>query len=192
MTIIALIRDEDRLSQASAARTLISFDLEVLEEDIYMGDASPTRPASERPVLQEVIGRLWRHDLLVVFDLVALGNSPTDVLSTLREIKNKGASVACICTATEGFAVVGDDVLIPTLGLVAELDSKVRQMRACEAAQIMKQHGARIGRPASLDAESRRRVLDALAAGRTVAEVARAMSTSRQTIMRIRRSRDSG
>ncbi|MDR5784398.1 recombinase family protein [Caballeronia sp. LZ065] len=191
MTIIALIRDEDRLSQASAARTLMSFDLEVCDEDIYMGDASPTRRASERPVLQEAIGRLWRHDLLVVFDLVALGNSPTDVFRTLREIKDKGASVACICATKDGFDVVRDELLIQTLGLVAELDSRVRKPRACEAAQILKQHDARIGRPPSLDAESRRRALDALAAGRTIAEVARALNTSRQTIMRILASRGS-
>lgn len=83
----------------------------------------------------------------------------------------QSASVASICTVKDGLAVVRDDVLIPTLGLVAELDSKVRKLRACEAAQILKQQGSRIGRPGRLDVASRRRALDALAAGRTFAEV---------------------
>ncbi|WP_327363264.1 helix-turn-helix domain-containing protein [Caballeronia arvi] len=54
-----------------------------------------------------------------------------------------------------------------------------------------KQKDTRTGRPSSLDAQSRRRVLDALASGTTVPEVARATNTSRQTIMRIR-ARGSG
>ncbi|WP_053572991.1 helix-turn-helix domain-containing protein [Caballeronia cordobensis] len=191
MTLIALIRDEESLSRAKAVRTLMSLDLQVREENIYIGDALPRRPASERPALQKAIGRLWPNDLLVVFDLVALGNSPTNVLCTLQEIRSKGASVACISLAENGYAVVRDDVLVATLALVAKLNTKVRKLRACDAAEILKQKGTWTGRPSSLDAESRRRVLDALASGTTVTEVAKAMNTSRQTIMRIR-ARGSG
>ena len=52
--------------------------------------------------------------------------------------------------------------------------------------QRAKSEGKTLGRPLALSPEQRRQVLQRLAAGEAVAAVARAIGTSRQTIMRAR------
>ncbi|MDR5785210.1 helix-turn-helix domain-containing protein [Caballeronia sp. LP003] len=185
MTIFVLIRDEDEVRRQCAMRSMDSLHLDVRDEDVFVGQALPTTPALERPVLQHVISRLWPEDLLVVFDLASLGNGYADVLSTLQTIQAKKAAVACICTAVAETALIRGETLIETLLLVMELDHRLRALRASEAAQQMKRDGTRMGRPSSLGPDLRRKALEALAAGNTVTEVARLLSTSRQTILRL-------
>lgn len=188
MTIFVLIRDEDEVRRQCDMRHVASLDLEVRDEDVFVGEALPTSPASERSVLQHVISRLWPDDLLVVFDLASLGNGYADVLGTLQSIQAKKAAVACVCTAVAETVVIRGETLIESLLLVMELDHRLRALRSSEAAQQMKRGGRRMGRPSSLGPDLRRKALEALAAGNTVTEVARLLSTSRQTIMRLRAS----
>ncbi|SAK79447.1 resolvase domain-containing protein [Caballeronia hypogeia] len=189
MTIFVLIRDEDQVRRQCAMRSMDSLHhLDVRNEDVFVGQALSTTPASERPVLQHVISRLWPEDLLVVFDLASLGNGYADVLGTLQTIQAKKAAVVCICRTDAGTAVVRGETLSETLLPVMELDHRLRALRSSEAVQQMKRDGTSMGRPSSLDPDLRRKALEALAAGNTVTEVARLLSTSRQTIMRLRAS----
>ncbi|MCG7400409.1 helix-turn-helix domain-containing protein [Caballeronia zhejiangensis] len=103
-------------------------------------------------------------------------------------IAEKGASVACLSRTDAGWAVVRHETLIAALTLIADLDRKVRTLRARDASRRLSDLGAKLGRPGSLSAELQREALAALAVGSTVSDVARALKTSRQTILRLRRS----
>jgi putative DNA-invertase from lambdoid prophage Rac len=74
------------------------------------------------------------------------------------------------------------------LQLAAELERDAKRARALDAAAIAKKDGTPQGRPASLSDSQRQQALNALAAGSTVTAIARILSTSRQTIIRLRDS----
>ncbi|MDR5822325.1 helix-turn-helix domain-containing protein [Caballeronia sp. LZ043] len=190
MTIIVVFQNEGSVGHECATQALRSIDLEVCEDDVFVGASSAATPARERPTLRCVIDRLWPTDIVVVFDLASLGNGYCDVLDTLRMIAEKGAAVACLSRTDAGWAVVRHETLLAALTLVADLDRKVRTLRARDASRRLRDLGAKLGRPESLSAELQRQALDALAAGSTVSDIARALNTSRQTILRLRRSRN--
>ncbi|WP_061127851.1 helix-turn-helix domain-containing protein [Caballeronia catudaia] len=79
-----------------------------------------------------------------------------------------------------------DHILIRTLELAAALDHELRRARTKEAAIVSINAGQSVGRPCSLSGAARAEALKALSSGSTVTQVARALNTSTQTIMRIR------
>lgn len=152
--------------------------------NVYIDNEKCTVPAAERPVLQRTIRRLWPGDMLVTTDLSSLGNSVTDVLSTLRSVKRAGATVVCLSLERKDAAPLDDPLLQQSLELVAELDHVMRQKRAQQASDAAASRGLHVGRPCSLSSAQQEAVLRALSTGQSVTEVARRFQTSRQTIMR--------
>ncbi|MDR5883780.1 hypothetical protein [Caballeronia sp. LZ032] len=58
MTIFVLIRDEDDVRRECAERNLTSLNLEVRDENVFVGAVRSPMPASERHLLQHLINRL--------------------------------------------------------------------------------------------------------------------------------------
>ena len=142
--------------------------------------------AVSRPALQQVIRRIKPGDTLVVCRLGYLGNGIGDVVSTLNAIAARRAHAVCLDAGHEDLCVTGNHSPVRMLQLAAELERDAKRARALDAAAIAKQVGAPQGRPASLSASQREQALSALATGSTVTAVARVLSTSRQTIIRLR------
>lgn len=188
--MIIVFGNEGSVGHGYAAQALRAVDLEVCADDVFVGASSVTTPARERPTLRCVIDRLWPNDMVLVFDLASLGNGYSDVLDTLRMVAEKSAAVACLSRTDAGWTIVRHETLVAALTLVADMDRKIRTIRARDASRRLSDRGAKLGRPGSLSAELRREALAALAAGSTVSEVARALNTSRQTILRVRRSQE--
>ena len=73
-----------------------------------------------------------------------------------------------------------------TLEALAELDRATGKIRDLADSLGRGVGGARVGRPPSLDDQTKAQVLASLARGTTVSAVARRFNTSRQTVLRIR------
>lgn len=153
---------------------------------VLVDQCSNATAAASRPALQQAIRRIKPGDTLVVSRLGYLGNGIGDVVSTLNAIAVKRAHAICLEAGKNDLCVIGNNSPVRILQLAAELERDAKRARALDAAAIAKQVGAPQGRPASLSASQRQQALSALASGSTVTAVARILSTSRQTIIRLR------
>ena len=153
---------------------------------VLVDHCSSAVSAVSRPALQQVVRRMKPDDTLVITRLGYLGNGIADVVSTLTKLAGKRAHAICLDAGKNDLCVSGDDSPIRMLQLAAELEREAKRARALDAAAIAKKDGTPQGRPASLSDSQRQQALTALAAGSTVTAVARVLSTSRQTIIRLR------
>ena len=72
------------------------------------------------------------------------------------------------------------------INAVAEFERDLLIERTQAGLARAKAEGKSLGRPKSLSSEETQEVLKRMAAGESVAAIARAMETSRQTVMRVR------
>jgi putative DNA-invertase from lambdoid prophage Rac len=175
------IRESD-LFEIDAAGFLVDMGF------VLVDHCSNAVDAVSRPALQQVVRRIKPGDTLVVARLGYLGNSIGDVVSTLTTLAGKRAHAICLDGGKNDLCVSGADSPIRMLQLAAELERDAKRARALDAAAIAKKDGTPQGRPASLSDSQRQQALNALAAGSTVTAIARILSTSRQTIIRLRDS----
>lgn len=150
-------------------------------------DSTPhSKPATERTALMNVLRRMRAQDTLVVTKLGFLGSSTRDVLSTIERCRNAGLRVHCEETGPANLASSSIPVAVKTLAAVVELERQSASARTRAYLDQAQDEGRLLGRPPSLTHQQRARVLDRLARGTAVSEVARQFQTSRQTIIRIR------
>lgn len=173
------VRESD-LFEIDAAGFLVNMGF------VLVDHCSNAVAAVSRPALQQVIRRIKPGDTLVIARLGYLGNGIGDAFSTLATLGGKGAHAICLDAGKNDLCVSGDDSPIRMLQLAAELERDAKRARALDAAAIAKKDGTPQGRPASLSDSQRQQALNALAAGSTVTAIARVLSTSRQTIIRLR------
>jgi putative DNA-invertase from lambdoid prophage Rac len=76
------------------------------------------------------------------------------------------------------------------IAAVAEFERDLLIERTQSGLNRARAQGKRLGRPRSLSAEQREQVLEHLTNGMSVSQAAKELKTSRQTVMRIRSSRD--
>ncbi|MFK4444257.1 putative DNA-invertase from lambdoid prophage Rac [Caballeronia udeis] len=172
-------RDND-LFQIDAAGFLVDMGC------VLVDHCSHAMSAASRIALQRAIRRIKPGDTLVVARLGYLGSSISDAVSTLTTLAAKGAHVICLEAGKSDLCASGTGSPIRMLQLAAGLEHDAKRARALDAAAIAKKDGTHQGRPASLSDSQRQQALNALAAGSTVTAIARALSTSRQTIIRLR------
>ena len=173
------VRDND-LFEIDAAGFLVDMG------SVLVDHCSHAASAASRPALQRAIRRLKPGDTLVIARLGYLGSSISDAVSTLATLAARQAHAICLDAGKTDLCTSGDDSPIRMLQLAAELERDAKRARALDAAAIAKKVGTQQGRPASLSNSQRQQALKALAAGSTVTAIARVLSTSRQTIIRLR------
>lgn len=150
-------------------------------------DCTPrSRPAMERSGLVNVLRRMRADDALVVTQLAFLGSSARDVLSTIERCREAQLRVHCEETGSANLASPSPPVAVRTLAAIVELERQSASARTREFLDQAKDERRQLGRPPSLTPQQHARVLDRLARGIAVSEVARQFETSRQTVLRIR------
>lgn len=153
---------------------------------VFVERCSYTAPAASRPAFQRALRRLQAGDTLVTTRLWCLGNSVSDVLSTLEQLGRRRIVTICLAYGKIDLCAAEGRSFVEALRLAEDLERITRRSRAREAASSAKERGIAQGRPSSLSSAQQRQAIMALDAGHTVTEVARTLNTSRQTIMRLR------
>lgn len=142
--------------------------------------------ASERPGFAKLLDRMEAGNILVVTKLDRLGRNAMDVRATVDALGLRGIRVYCLALGGMDLCSAAGRMTMGVIAAVAEFERDLLIERTQAGLQRAKADGKTLGRPSSLTpaqaAEARRR----LAAGEAVAAVARAMGTSRQTVMRLR------
>lgn len=145
---------------------------------------SVNTPASRRPHFSSLTASLRAGDRLMVRTLDALGCSLDDIRSTLNWLGEAQVEVCCLAFGADPMTAQ----MFRLVAALADLKHDVRSEATIAGLDRARALGRRIGRPPSLDERATIEALQLLADGRTVSDVARRMSISRATVIRLRDS----
>jgi putative DNA-invertase from lambdoid prophage Rac len=153
----------------------------VIEETI-----SGSVAASERPGFGKLIDKLEAGDVLVVTKLDRLGRNALDVRATVEALTGLGVRVHCLALGGMDLTSPAGKMTMGVIAAVAEFERDLLIERTQSGLQRAKAEGKTLGRPRSVEGGVLESVKAKLGAGETIAAIAKAHNTSRQTIMRIR------
>lgn len=142
--------------------------------------------ASQRPGWVSLMNKLEHGDILVVTKLDRLGRNAMDVRGTVESLASMGVRVYCLALGGMDLTSPAGKMTMGVINAVAEFERDLLVERTQAGLARAKAEGKTLGRPKSLSPEESKEALRMLAQGESVAEIARRLSTSRQTIMRIR------
>ena len=142
--------------------------------------------ALERPQFVRLLDRLEPGDILIVTKLDRLGRNAMDVRATIERLAEDGIHVHCLALGGADLTSPAGRMTMMVMNAVAEFERDLLIERTQAGLARARAEGKRLGRPPALSEEDQVKVIDRLAAGVSVAQVARDFGTTRQSIMRIR------
>jgi putative DNA-invertase from lambdoid prophage Rac len=153
----------------------------LIEENI-----SGSVAAKERPGFMKLIDRMEPGDVLVVTKLDRLGRNAMDVRATIEQLANSGVRVHCLALGGVDLTSPAGKMTMQVIAAVAEFERDLLTERTRAGIIRAKLAGKQFGRPPTLSAEEREAVIERLATGASIAEIARQFKTTRQTVMRVK------
>jgi putative DNA-invertase from lambdoid prophage Rac len=147
--------------------------------------------AMERKGFLTLLNKLESGDVLVVTKLDRLGRNAMDVRATVERLASVEVRVHCLALGGADLASPAGKMTMGVIAAVAEFERDLLIERTQSGLTRAKSQGKKLGRPSSLEANEIKLVEQGLAKGETVAALARAYGTSRQSIMRIRQATNS-
>ena len=142
--------------------------------------------AKERPGFTKLIDRMEFGDILVVTKLDRLGRNAMDVRTTVEQLASLGVRVHCLALGGVDLTSPAGKMTMQVIAAVAEFERDLLIERTQSGINRAKAAGKQFGRPPVLTMAERAAVIERLAVGINVTELAREFKTTRQTIMRIR------
>ena len=142
--------------------------------------------ASERPGFRELLVKLESGDVLVVTKLDRLGRNAIDVRQTVEALAAIGVRVHCLALGGVDLTSPAGKMTMAVISAVAEFERDLLIERTQAGLSRARREGRTLGRPRALTAAQEAAVIDRLAAGESVAAVARSLRVSRATVMRAR------
>ena len=142
--------------------------------------------AKERPGFTKLIDRMESGDILVVTKLDRLGRNAMDVRATVEQLASLGVRVHCLALGGVDLTSPAGKMTMQVIAAVAEFERDLLIERTQSGINRAKAAGKQFGRPPALNMAERVAVIERLAAGINITELAREFKTTRQTIMRIR------
>ena len=140
---------------------------------------------TDRPELAKLIGRLEPGDVLVVTRLDRLARSTRDLLNVLDEISKRGAGFRSLKDVWADTTTPHGRLMLTVLGGLAEFERELIRARTGEGRKRAKDRGVKFGRPRKMPPHQRQEALQRLAAGETMADVARTYAVDATTIGRL-------
>lgn len=141
---------------------------------------------SERPGFNRLVDKMEDGDVLVVTKLDRLGRNAMDVRATVEALAGTGVRVHCLALGGIDLTSPAGKMTMGVIAAVAEFERDLLIERTHAGLARAKAEGKAVGRPSSLTPMQAEEVRQRLARGESVAALARAYETSRQTIMRVR------
>ena len=138
----------------------------------------------QRPGFAKLLDRLERDDVLIVTKMDRLGRNAIDVAQTVAKLGDMGVRVHCLALGAVDLTSAAGKMTMGVINAVAQFERDLLIERTQSGLQRAKAEGTVLGRPATLDDRQRAFVKAKLAEGMSVSELARQLTTSRQTIMR--------
>jgi putative DNA-invertase from lambdoid prophage Rac len=147
---------------------------------------SGSTPIAQRPGFAKLLDRLEAGDVLIVTKLDRLGRDAIDVSTTVKKLAEMGVRVHCLALGGVDLTSSAGTMTMNVLNAVAQFERDLLIERTQSGLQRAKAEGKKLGRPSVLSEQQKALVREELAAGVSVAAIARKLGTSRQTVMRAR------
>lgn len=147
---------------------------------------SGSTAAGERPGFKKLMDKLEAGDVLVVTKIDRLGRNAMDVRQTVEALADLGVKVHCLALGGVDLTSTAGKMTMGVIAAVAEFERDLLVERTQAGLARAKKDGKVLGRPRALTDAQEHEALQRLANGEAVAAVARALKTSRATVMRVR------
>ena len=142
--------------------------------------------ATERPQFARLLDRLEPGDVLIVTKLDRLGRNAMDVRTTVEKLASDAVRVHCLALGGVDLSSAAGKMTMSVLVAVAEFERDLLIERTQAGIARARAEGKILGRPPALSKVQQVEAMQCLAAGESVAKVARDYGTTRQSIMRVR------
>ena len=142
--------------------------------------------ASEREGFGKLLNKLEAGDVLIVTKLDRLGRNAMDVRATVKALTGLGVRVHCLALGGMDLTSAAGKMTMGVINAMAEFERDLLIERTQSGLQRARSEGKTLGRPVSLTDAQIAQVHGRITEGESVAAIARALRTSRQTIMRAR------
>ena len=172
--------EEQQLSQIEAAGHLVEQD-RVYRENGVSGKV----PALQREQFKRLSDRIGKGDSLIVSKIDRLGRDMLDVISTIKELTDRGVTVVVL-----GLGKLDQTSQSQlTLGILAAISQFERDLvseRTKAKLAQLKADGKRLGRPVKIEsAELRQRAEKLFAEGKSWRSVAKSLGVALSTLQRL-------
>lgn len=155
----------------------------IIEEQI-----SGSVAAKSRPGFIKLIERMEAGDVLVVTKLDRLGRNAMDVRETVESLSKNGIRVHCLALGGVDLTSPAGKMTMQVIAAVAEFERDLLIERTQAGILRAKIAGKKFGRPSVLSMEERLIVLERIKSGVATTVIAREFKTTRQTILRVKKS----
>lgn len=140
---------------------------------------------NDRPQLAAALARLEAGDALVVWKLDRLGRDALQMLTTIKDLVNRGIMLRSLTDGLDSSTSSGR-LVMGILASIAEYELELKAERSEAKRQLIRKRGGNLGgaKP-KFDAEQAEAIRRSHRNGDTVSEIARVHRVSRPTIYRI-------
>ncbi|WP_197377545.1 recombinase family protein [Mycolicibacterium baixiangningiae] len=151
---------------------------------IYSDKLSGMSTREQRPGLAALLDYARTGDLIVVVGIDRLGRSAAEVMSTIRELGERGIVLRSLREGIDTSNATGR-MVAGVLASLAELELELGKERRSAAREARKARGQSIGRPKALDDSKAALARRMHEAGEPASTIAAALNVSRATVYRV-------
>lgn len=157
---------------------------------VYTDKLSGTSTRQQRPGLTALLDYARQGDAVVVVGIDRLGRNATEVMTTIRDLGERGIVLQSIREGIDSSTASGR-MVAGVLASLAELELELGRERRAAARDARRARGQSIGRPKALDASKAALVQRMHASGESATTIAATLGVSRARIYRILADTDS-
>src|SRR5215470_11068187 len=150
---------------------------------VYSETASGAK--TDRAELAKALRVLQPGDVLVVTRLDRLARSTRDLLNTLHALGERQVGFKSLVDTWADTTTPHGRLMLTVLGGLAEFERELIRARTGEGRKRAQDRGVKFGRPRKMTPHQRQEALQRLAAGETMADVARTYAVDATTIGRL-------
>lgn len=152
-------------------------------ERIYADQLSGALRRAQRPQMAALLDYAREGDVIVVTGIDRLGRDAAEVMLTIRELSERGIVLRSIREGIDTSNATGR-MIAGVLASLAELELELGRERRSAAREARRARHQPIGRPRALTEAKREQALKLVAAGESVAAIAKTFGVGRDTIYR--------
>ena len=151
---------------------------------VYSDKLSGTSTREQRPGLASLMDYAREGDAIVVVGIDRLGRSAAEVMTTIRELGERGIVLRSLREGIDTSNATGR-MVAGVLASLAELELELGRERRAAARDARKARGQSVGRPKALDKSKAALAQRMHASGESASTIAATLGVSRATVYRV-------
>jgi DNA invertase Pin-like site-specific DNA recombinase len=151
---------------------------------VYSDKLSGTSTREQRPGLASLLDYAREGDAIVVVGIDRLGRNAAEVMTTIRELGERGIVLRSLREGIDTSNATGR-MVAGVLASLAELELELGRERRSAAREARRARGQHIGRPKALDKSKSALALRMHANGESASTIADTLGVSRATVYRV-------